>query len=102
MKRSSNDRYKISYVTSSLEKVANGVKLVPSFMIDEKNHQMTKEFFKAVSDHALMTLHIVENYGENTHHIIEAMFKSFARALKQAICIDEKNKEQIVSSKGVL
>lgn len=45
MKRSSNDRYKISYVTSSLEKVANGVKLVPSFMIDEKNHQMTKEFF---------------------------------------------------------
>lgn len=64
--------------------------------------EMTKEFFKAVSDHALMTLHIVENYGENTHHIIEAMFKSFARALKQAICIDEKNKEQIVSSKGVL
>lgn len=64
--------------------------------------EMTKEFFKAVSDHALMTLHIQEIYGENTHHIIEAMFKSFARALKQAIAIDEKNKDLIVSSKGVL
>lgn len=64
--------------------------------------EMTKEFFKAVSDHALMTLHINVHYGENTHHIIEAMFKSFARALKQAVSIDEKNKDLIVSSKGVL
>lgn len=64
--------------------------------------EMTKEFFKAVSDNALMTLHIQEIYGENTHHIIEAMFKSFARALKQAITIDEKNKDLVVSSKGVL
>ena len=64
--------------------------------------EMTKEFFKAVSDHAAMTLHIQEAYGENTHHIIEAMFKSFARALKQAVAIDEKNKDQVVSSKGLL
>ena len=64
--------------------------------------EMTKEFFKAVSDHALMTLHIIENYGENTHHIIEAMFKSFARALRQAVMIDENHKDQIVSSKGLL
>ena len=64
--------------------------------------EMTKEFFKAVSDHALMTLHIIENYGENTHHIIEAMFKSFARALKQAVTIDENHQDQIVSSKGLL
>lgn len=64
--------------------------------------EMTKEFFKAVSDHALMTLHINVDYGENTHHMIEAMFKSFARALKQAVTIDEKNKDLIVSSKGLL
>lgn len=64
--------------------------------------EMTKEFFKAISDHALMTLHIQEVYGENTHHIIEGMFKSFARALKQAVSIDEEHKDQIVSSKGVL
>ena len=64
--------------------------------------EMTKSFFKAVSDHAMMTLHIHESYGENTHHIIEAMFKSFARALKQAVMIDENHQDQIVSSKGVL
>lgn len=64
--------------------------------------EMTKEFFKAVSDQSLMTLHINEAYGDNTHHIIEAMFKSFARALKQAVMIDEANKEKVVSSKGVL
>lgn len=64
--------------------------------------EMTKEFFKAVSDNALMTLHINEDYGDNTHHVIEAMFKSFARALKQAVAIDIKNKDQVVSSKGVL
>lgn len=64
--------------------------------------EMTKEFFKAVSDQSLMTLHINEAYGENTHHIIEAMFKSFARALKQAVAIDEANKNKVVSSKGLL
>ena len=64
--------------------------------------EMTKEFFKAVSDNAFMTLHIQEIYGENTHHVIEGMFKSFARALKQAVSIDEKNKDMVVSSKGVL
>lgn len=75
---------------------------LPMPMLGHYETEMTKEFFKAVSDHALMTLHINEHYGENTHHIIEAMFKSFARALKQAVMIDEKNKDQIVSSKGLL
>lgn len=64
--------------------------------------EMTKEFFKAVSDQAMMTLHINQIYGKNTHHIIEAMFKSFARALKKAVMIDEAHRDQVVSSKGVL
>ncbi len=64
--------------------------------------EMTEEFFRAVSDNALMTLHINEEYGENTHHIIEAMFKSFGRALKKAVTIDEMNKDKVISSKGVL
>lgn len=55
-----------------------------------------------MSDHAFMTLHIQQAYGENTHHIIEAMFKSFARALKQAAAIDEVNKDKVISSKGML
>ena len=75
---------------------------LPMMMLGNYETEMTKEFFKAVSDHALMTLHINESYGENTHHIIEAMFKSYARALKQAVMIDEKNKDLIVSSKGLL
>jgi len=75
---------------------------LPCMMLGNYETEMTKEFFKAVSDQSLMTLHINEMYGENTHHIIEAMFKSFARALKQAVSIDEKNKDMVVSSKGVL
>ena len=58
--------------------------------------------FVCFSDQALITLHIHEAYGENTHHIIEAIFKSFARALKTAVMIDEKNKDMVISSKGLL
>lgn len=76
--------------------------LLPMEVLGNYETEMTKEFFKAVSDQSLMTLHINEAYGDNTHHIIEAMFKSFARALKQAVMIDEANKEKVVSSKGVL
>lgn len=75
---------------------------LPSMLLGNYETEMTKEFFKAVSDNALMTLHIQEHYGENTHHIIEAMFKSFARALKQAVSIDAMNKDKVMSSKGVL
>ena len=50
----------------------------------------------------LMTLHINEHYGKNTHHIIEAIFKSMARAIKEAVTIDEAHIGQVVSSKGVL
>lgn len=64
--------------------------------------EMTEEFFRAVAFHAGITLHINEIYGSNTHHIIEAMFKSFARALKEAVSIDEKHKDQVISSKGIL
>lgn len=75
---------------------------LPMPILGNYETEMTKEFFKAVSDQSLMTLHINEAYGENTHHIIEAMFKSFARALKQAVSIDEINKDKVVSSKGLL
>lgn len=76
--------------------------LLPAYKLGNYETEMTKEFFKAISDHAGMTLHIQEIYGENTHHIIEAMFKSFAHALKQAVTIDEKKKNQVISSKGLL
>ncbi|MCE2142360.1 imidazoleglycerol-phosphate dehydratase, partial [Streptococcus thermophilus] len=51
--------------------------------------EMTEEFFRALAFNAGITLHLNEHYGKNTHHIIEGIFKSMARALKQAISIDE-------------
>lgn len=64
--------------------------------------EMTEEFFRAFAYNCFMTLHINENYGKNTHHIIEAIFKSMARAIKEAVTIDEAHIGQVVSSKGVL
>lgn len=51
---------------------------------------MVKEFFYAISYSAGMNLHIKEMYGENAHHIIEAMFKAFARSLDEATRIDRR------------
>lgn len=64
--------------------------------------EMTEEFFRAFAFNSGMTLHFNEDYGKNMHHVIEACFKSFARALKEAVTINEKYRDEIVSSKGVL
>ncbi len=64
--------------------------------------ELTEEFFRAVAFQSGITLHVNMLYGKNTHHIIEAVFKSFGRSLKQAIQIDEKRKNEIMSSKGVI
>ncbi len=59
-------------------------------------------FFSSFAQAALMTIHIKVLDGVDTHHIIEAIFKSFARALKTAIAHDEKNLNKIPSTKGIL
>lgn len=64
--------------------------------------EMAVEFFRAFAFNSLITLHINQHYGTNNHHIVEAIFKSLGRALKEAVSIDEANKDKIVSSKGVL
>ena len=61
--------------------------------------QMVKEFFRAFVNESRVTLHINLLYGENDHHKIEAIFKSFARALKESIKIVS---DEVSSSKGVL
>lgn len=63
--------------------------------------EMVKEFFYAISYSAGMNLHIKEMYGENAHHIIEAMFKAFARALDEAVTIDSRV-SGLPSTKGAL
>ncbi len=58
-----------------------------------------KEFFKAVADNSLMTLHLNILYGANDHHKIEALFKGFGRALRGAVAVTSN---QLESTKGVL
>lgn len=62
---------------------------------------LLREFFKAVTDHGQMTLHINLMYGENQHHIAEAMFKGVARSLRRAVTIHERI-VGIMSTKGTL
>lgn len=59
-------------------------------------------FFASFAQSALMTIHIKMLDGYDTHHIIEAVFKSFARALKTAVSYDANNIDKIPSTKGVL
>ena len=59
-------------------------------------------FFASFAQAALMTIHIKMLDGYDTHHIIEAVFKSFARALRTAVSYDENNKDKVPSTKGVL
>ena len=63
--------------------------------------QLVKEFWRAVSVHGGITLHIAVPYGENIHHIIEAIFKAASRALDQATQPEPRAKG-VPSTKGVL
>lgn len=63
--------------------------------------QMAREFFYAISYSAGMNLHIKVLSGENDHHIMEAMFKAFAKALDQAVQVDERITD-VLSTKGSL
>ena len=62
---------------------------------------LVKEFFKAFTDNSGITLHINFMYGNNGHHIIEAIFKAFARALREAVTLNE-NIKGVLSTKGSL
>ena len=63
--------------------------------------ELVEEFFRALCNHSKMTLHINLLYGKNSHHIVEAVFKGFGRAFKEAVSFDERN-SQIPSTKGML
>ncbi len=62
---------------------------------------LINEFFQGFVNHAFITLHIDNLYGNNAHHQCESIFKSFARALKVAVSIDLNN-PHIPSTKGIL
>jgi len=65
------------------------------------DHELTEEFFRALANAAKLTLHLRVEAGSNAHHMIEAAFKAFARALRQAVAIDP-TETGVPSTKGTL
>jgi imidazoleglycerol-phosphate dehydratase len=63
--------------------------------------ELVPEFFRAFCQHGGVTLHVQAHYGSNTHHILEAIFKAWGRALDQATCRDER-RTGVPSSKGMI
>ena len=70
--------------------------------IGEMDTELFHEFFKAFVNESKCNLHIENFYGKNNHHIIESCFKAFARSVRYAISVDEKIKDLVPSSKGLL
>ena len=70
--------------------------------IGEMDTELFHEFFKAFTNEAKCNLHIENLYGKNNHHIIESCFKAFAKSLRISISIDDRIKNIIPSSKGIL
>ncbi len=75
---------------------------IPTAKVGDFDTELVKEFFEAFVRHAGVTLHIKQMNGDNSHHIIEGTFKSFARSLRTAVAIDEANGGEIPSTKGSL
>ncbi|MBC2715701.1 MAG: imidazoleglycerol-phosphate dehydratase HisB [Desulfobacteraceae bacterium] len=93
----------ISTVTIDLSNRPFLVYLIPELFVrqTEVYSCLFKEFFRAFSNKSGMNLHINASYGENDHHLIESIFKSFARSLDLATSVDERVKH-VHSSKGLL
>lgn len=70
-------------------------------MVRDFEVKLLEEFFRSVSVEGRLNIHMREIYGDETHHVCEGIFKSFARALRQAVANDPREKG-VPSSKGVL
>ena len=74
---------------------------LPAGAIGNFDHELAEEFFRAVATNAKLTLHVVVEAGSNAHHVIEAMFKAAARALRVAVALDP-SEHGVPSTKGTL
>jgi imidazoleglycerol-phosphate dehydratase len=74
---------------------------LPSGAIGNYDHELTEEFLRAVAANAKLTLHVTVDAGTNVHHVIEAIFKAFARALRAAVSLDP-TEVGVPSTKGTL
>ena len=70
--------------------------------LGEMDTELFKEWFQAFAQAAGLTLHVETLYGENNHHIVESAYKGLARALRQAITLDDRALGVVPSTKGVL
>ena len=75
---------------------------IPTEKVGDFDTELVEEFMVALSRCAKMNLHLKQLDGTNSHHIIEGAFKALARAMKNAVEIDEKYKDEIPSTKGIL
>lgn len=75
---------------------------IPRDLLGSFNTELAQEFWNAVTQNALMNLHVQLHYGSNSHHMIEAIFKSTARSLRMALEADPRNAGSIASTKGTL
>lgn len=75
---------------------------LPTQKVGNFDTELGEEFFLAFCRSAATTLHFKQITGGNSHHILEACFKGFARALREAVRIDPSASDEIPSSKGVL
>jgi len=74
---------------------------LPATSIAGFDTELTEEFFRAVANSAKLTLHLTVRSGTNAHHMIEASFKAFARALRVAVSVDPEE-SGVPSTKGTL
>jgi imidazoleglycerol-phosphate dehydratase len=74
---------------------------LPPGSIGNFDHELVEEFFRALASNAKLTLHVTVQAGTNAHHMIEASFKAFARALRAAVAIDPTERG-VPSTKGTL
>ena len=74
---------------------------LPPGAIANFDHELAEEFFRALAANAKLTLHVSVQAGTNAHHVIEAMFKALARALRAAVALDP-TEQGIPSTKGTL
>jgi len=75
---------------------------IPTEKVGTFDCELTEEFWLGFVRNANCTLHIRQLAGSNSHHIIEGMFKSVGRSLRQAVAIDAAFADEIPSTKGVL
>ena len=98
-----DENFVVPYMASKLSISAVPTRIfdVHEKLIGEFSTEMIPEFFRAFADNAEITVHIHREAGKNGHHIVEAAFKAFGRALSQAVALNDRVKG-VPSTKGSL